>query len=124
MNALRSLLVVMLAAACVHTQTTPLAGFAASRPPTCPDSVRIYSTPDAVGAGYQELALLHTSANKLASHDMMMKSLKKKAAAIGANGLILKGFTEAGKEQDQSAEATAIWVARDSLPYQGCATAP
>jgi len=42
------------------------------------------------------------------------------AANVGANGLILKGFATAGHQQFEAADATAIWVDRDSANVKLC----
>ena len=117
---MRVAVLVSLLAACVSTQATHLAGYDPKRPPSCPDSVRVYASASGIGAEYIELALLHASGAEFATQDQMVQSLRKKAAEVGATGLILKGFTEAGYRQFQGAEATAIWLARDSLATKPC----
>lgn len=82
--------------------------------------MKVYSNPGAVGAEYVEIALLHASGMAEASHDQMVQSLRSKAAEAGANGLISKGFTEAGYYQFKGGEGTAIWVARDSALVHRC----
>jgi hypothetical protein len=76
---------------------TPVAlgcGRAASAPerasapePVCPEAVQIFSSPDRVGAQYEELGPL---ASGEAMGDTLL-SRKERAAAMGANGILLGG---------------------------------
>jgi hypothetical protein len=62
---------------------------------TCPDGVKIYSTPDKVGSEYQEIALLNSAGSSgFTSEAGMMKSMRKKAAEVGANGIIMGNIDE------------------------------
>lgn len=62
---------------------------------TCPDGVKIYSSPTRVGADYQEIALLNsTGSSGFTSESGMMKSMRKKAADVGANGIIMGNIDE------------------------------
>jgi len=65
--------------------------------PTCPDTVWIYTTPAQVGATAQEVALLNsTGSTGFTSEAGMMKSMRQKAAEIGANGIIMGNIDEPG----------------------------
>jgi hypothetical protein len=64
---------------------------------TCPDAVRLYSTPSKVQGEYTEIALLNSSGSSgWTSESGMMKSMRKKAADVGANGIILDRIDEPG----------------------------
>ena len=64
---------------------------------TCPDAVKMYTTPAAVGATYQEVALLNSAGNTgFTSEAGMMKSMRQKAAEVGANGIIMGAINEPG----------------------------
>lgn len=61
------------------------------------DQVRIYRTADQVPSKYEELALLNsTGESSWTNEQKMMESMRKKAGAMGANGVILDAITEAG----------------------------
>lgn len=64
---------------------------------TCPEAVKLYSSPAKVGAEYTEIALLNsTGANGWTSEEGMMKSMRQKAADVGANGVIMDRIDEPG----------------------------
>jgi hypothetical protein len=64
---------------------------------TCPDAVKLYTSPSAVGAKYSEVALLNsTGSTGFTSESGMMKSMRKKAADVGANGIIMGNIDEPG----------------------------
>lgn len=64
---------------------------------TCPEAVKLYSSPAKVGADYTEVALLNsTGANGWTSEEGMMKSMRNKAAEVGANGVIMDRIDEPG----------------------------
>jgi hypothetical protein len=105
---------------------------------TCPAAVKLYVAPDRVDQPYREIALLNSSGETTYSSESdMIKSMRQKAASIGANGIILSGIDEpssmekiagrvaeigadaAGHSTTISAErkgrAMAIYVAADSV---------
>ena len=64
---------------------------------TCPDAVKLYMSPDKVGGAYTEVALLNsTGSTGFTTEGGMMKSMRKKAADVGANGIIMGGIDEPG----------------------------
>ena len=81
-------------AACA-TDSIVLTGTA--RPAITPAEVRIYSQPPAV---FEEIAILNASKNSAFTTggqktvDKVVEGLKVEAAKIGANGIILEGFSD------------------------------
>jgi hypothetical protein len=62
---------------------------------TCPDGVKLYTVPDRVQQPYREVALLHSAGKTgYSSESDMIKSMREKAAKVGANGLILDNIDE------------------------------
>lgn len=90
-----ALIVVVLAlTACVSVQSTRL-GADVIRPPVTPDRVSIYRTADQVRGHYEEVALLSAAGDYNAtSEEGMYKEMRKKAGAMGANGIILDSVSE------------------------------
>jgi hypothetical protein len=87
---------VALAAACTRTNAA-LMDSSVHLAPTCPDAVKMYTSPSKVGAEYQEVALLNsTGSTGFTSEAGMMTSMRKKAAEVGANGIIMGNIDEPG----------------------------
>ena len=64
---------------------------------TCPDGVKLYSSPSQVGAAYQEVALLNSTGDTdFTTESGMITSMRKKAAEVGANGIIMGSIDEPG----------------------------
>jgi hypothetical protein len=62
---------------------------------TCPAAVKLFTTPDRVQQPYREIALLNSSGQtSYSSEGDMIKSMREKAAKVGANGIILNGIDE------------------------------
>ncbi|MCX6555589.1 MAG: hypothetical protein NTZ12_11365 [Candidatus Aminicenantes bacterium] len=81
-------------AACVHTNTTILDPEKV-REPIDPDDVIIYTTAAKVPGDYEEIALLNSKADSASTSEaQMFKSMRKKAAKIGANAIILDAVSE------------------------------
>jgi hypothetical protein len=92
----------------------------------CPDAVVIYTAPDKVGKAYREVALLNSKGEtSWTSEQGMLNSQRKKAAELGANGLILSGIDEPkagtkiigavlGTGSERKGKALAIYVPDDS----------
>ena len=86
----------MLAAACTRTNAA-LMDNSIHLARTCPDGVKIYTSPEKVGADYQEIALLNSAGSSgFTTESGMMKSMRKKAAGVGANGIIMGSIDEPG----------------------------
>ncbi len=92
MLALSGLLALM--AACA-TDSVVVTG--SPRPAISPADVKIYSRPPAV---FEEIAILNTSKNSAFTTggqktvDKVIAGLKEQAAKVGANGVILEGFSD------------------------------
>lgn len=85
---------VLLAGACVQTNVARL-GSAPARAPLAPEMVALYRTATQVPGKYEEVALLYSDGTTgWTSEAGMLKSMRTKAAALGANGVILEGITE------------------------------
>jgi len=103
---------------------------------TCPQAVVVYTTPDRVQSEYVEVALLNsTGESGWTSERGMIESQQRKAAEVGANGLILSGIQEPGAGAkvaaaifgvgtDRKGKALAIWIPSDSAKTRAtCAAA-
>ena len=85
--------------ACVHTGATML-NASAKLPPICTAGVQLFTSPDKVGQQYHEIAVLTSTGDAdLTSEEGMVNSQRKKAAKLGANGIIL------GEQKDPSTGA-------------------
>jgi hypothetical protein len=92
----------------------------AARPPITPAEVRIYSHPP---AAFEEIAILNASKNSAFTTggqktvDKVIAGLKEQAAKLGANGIILEGFSDsqtgsvgAGGGSDSVSRNSAVGV--------------
>lgn len=62
---------------------------------TCPAAVKLYTDPDRVPQPYQEVALLNSvGQTSYSSESDMIKSMRERAATVGANGIILSAVAE------------------------------
>ena len=62
---------------------------------TCPAAVKLYTVPDRLEQPYREVALLNSvGQTSYSSESDMIKSMRERAASIGANGIILGGIDE------------------------------
>jgi hypothetical protein len=105
---------------CVSTQVTMLESVKYA--PTLPDSVRIFLTENDVGAPFKKIALIHMQGEaSLTTESKMIAAAKKKAAKIGANGIILGKIKEPstgekivgavfGTTTERRGEVTAILI--------------
>jgi hypothetical protein len=81
-------------AACVQTNTTVLDP-GKVREAIDPDDVVIYTTASKVPGDYEEIALLNSKADSAATSEaQMFKSMRRKAAKLGANGIIMDAVSE------------------------------
>jgi hypothetical protein len=120
------LLGLALSVGCVQTNAAVLDP-SASYQKTCPDGVVVYTTPERVGKPYREVALLNSKGESgWTSEAGMVNSQRKKAAEVGANGLILSGVDEPkagtkiigallGTGSERKGKALAIYVPEDSI---------
>jgi hypothetical protein len=93
---------------------------------TCPDAVVVYTSPERVGKPYREVALLNSKGESgWTSEAGMVNSQRKKAAEVGANGLVVGGIDEPkagtkiigallGTGAERKGKAVAIFVPDDS----------
>ena len=116
---------VSLTSACVYTGAT-LMNSTASRPAICPEAVQLFTGADRVPGEYEEVAVLSSHGDaEMTSDEGMLKSQRKKAAQLGANGLILGERKEPstgtklahdllGTSAERKGKATAIFLPADS----------
>jgi hypothetical protein len=103
---------------------------------TCANGVKIFSSPSQVGVAYQEVALLNsTGSTGFTTEAGMMKSMREKAADVGANGIIMGNIDEpsAGAKvaaavfrtsTDRKGKSVAIFIATDTARSKAaCASA-
>ena len=82
--------------ACVSTNAA-LLNPGVTLAPVCPDGVQVFTDSSKVGKPYTEVALLNSSGdNDMTSESGMINSQRKKAAGLGANGVILGSMADAG----------------------------
>jgi hypothetical protein len=110
----------------VHTNAAVL-NPSASYQRVCPDGVQIFMTADRVPGDYQEVALLSSKGeSSWTDQRQMLNSQRRKAAELGANGLILQGTSEPnpgteiigaalGTGATRRGSAVAIHIPGDSL---------
>lgn len=97
---------------------------------TCPDAVKLYTAPSNVGSPYTEVALLNsTGGSGWTTESGMMKSMRKKAAEVGATGIIMGNIDEPGAGAkvmgavfgtgtERKGKSVAIFVPADSTRIQ------
>jgi hypothetical protein len=124
---MRGLAVVLLLGlgACVHTNAVQL-NPGQARAPVCPNAVEIYTDASHVQSEYVEVALLNSKGESGSTSEKgMYESQRRKAAEMGANGLILEPISEPkagtkiigalfGTGAERKGHATAIWIPADS----------
>lgn len=111
--------------ACVSTNAVQL-NPTAQRAPVCPDAVQLYTDSSKVGTAFEEVAILNSKGESgMTSERGMYESMRRKAAELGANAVILAAVQEPkagtkivgalfGTGAERKGGATAIWVPRDS----------
>lgn len=122
----------LLLSACIGTQATKLAGFDAARRATCPAVIKVYRNAASVGGEFAEIAYLTTGSSDPVSDAAIVENMKKKAAAMGANGILLEGIEKktgspgiltGAFSAKPEGKGVAIWVHHDTVGiWQKCAT--
>jgi hypothetical protein len=104
----------------------PLAGLTPQRTPLCAAGVKLYASPTGVQSQYTELAILSAATaptvhpwlvrglTDMSEQRGLVSKLQEKAAALGANGLIVGAFNEGSTKEATTVQATAIWIPTDS----------
>lgn len=115
---------------CIQTQATMLNSEARSE--VIPDQVQVYRTLDNLTCAYEEVAVVFAQGDVAFTNEaQMIRAAKKRAAKIGANGIVLSqikepnGFAQLagsliGLSPDRRGELLAIYVPE---PCQSLATA-
>ena len=90
----------------VSTQAVRI-GIATERPPFRPEVIVFYRTPDQVPGEYEEVAKLRSKGNYAYTDDEdMYASIRKRAAALGANAVLLRTV----KEPDTAARISYVLI--------------
>ncbi len=116
-----SLALACLLAGCVAVNSTQL-GALTQRPVLQPQEVVIYRTASQVRGRYDEVALLNaTGSSGYTNENGMVEAMRKRAAQLGANGVILDAISEPsagakvaaaifGVSAERKGKALAIYV--------------
>lgn len=87
---------ISLSACGVRTHTTDI-NPSLTRAPTCDEAVDTYTSRSQVPHDYQELAWISAEGNSVyASDGKIVEQIRKKAADVGANAIIVNDFKESG----------------------------
>ena len=98
--------------ACVSTNSTML-GQAVGGTAVAPESVVIYRTASQVPSNYRELAILNSKGDSNFTNERKMyESMRKEAARIGANAIILDALSEPSPAVRVAAAIFGVGVAR------------
>jgi hypothetical protein len=129
------LLLLSLIAGCVSTKAAQLDP-TLKLAPVCPDGVQVFTDASKVGKPYTEVAVLKSSGESdWTSETGMINSQRKKAAKLGANGLVLGQMkdpstgakiasTLIGTSANRKGEAIAIHIPSDTARVaRACKTA-
>jgi len=89
-------IVTLLASACgVRTKTTDVSPV--TRAATCDEAVDVYTSRGSVPNDYYELAWISAEGNSVYTSDgKILSQVRKKAADVGANAIIVNDFTTTG----------------------------
>ena len=102
----------------------------------CPDAVQVFTTPERVPSAYREVALLNSKGeSSWTDEKQMMDSQRRKAAQLGANGIILGETKEPnagtkiigslfGTGAERKGRAIAIYIPADSLRVKLACSGP
>lgn len=116
-----ALLVISLATGCVSSRSTRI-GTAPIRPAVAAEQVVIYRTVDQVDGRYEEVAILSAAGDHTFAHEeRLYKSLRKEAAEIGANAIILDEVIEPNLEPRMSGK---WWLEISSAVYNNVINPP
>lgn len=117
--------VAVLVVACVSTNAMVL-NPSLRLAPSCPEGVQVFTDSSKVGKPYTEVAVLSSSGdNDLTTESGMLNSQRKKAAELGANGIILGAIKDAstgaqvfqaliGTSANRKGRSVAIYIPSDS----------
>ena len=84
----------LLLSACVQTNAVRL-GAAPARPPVPEAQVVVYRSASQIPGRYEEVALLNSTGEATwTNEEKMYNSMRKKAAKLGANGIVLDAMSE------------------------------
>jgi hypothetical protein len=95
--------------------------------PTCADAVPVYASSADVPYDYYEVALITAESNSVyTGNGDVLKSVRKEAASVGANGVVVDalrathatvkilGAAVGGNDAERKAHAIAIWMPSDT----------
>lgn len=117
---------------CIQTQATMLN--TESRSEVIPDQVQVYRTLDNLTCAYEEVAVVFAQGDVAFTNEaQMIRAAKKRAAKVGANGIVLNqikepnGFAQLagsliGLSPDRRGELLAIYVPEPCQPIEGAQT--
>jgi len=117
--------VVVLLVACVSTNAMVLDP-SLHLAPGCPEAVQVFTDSSKVGKPYTEVAVLNSAGdNDMTSESGMLNSQRKKAAELGANGIILGPMKDAstgaqvfqallGTSANRKGKSIAIYIPSDT----------
>lgn len=114
---------------CVHTNAAVLDA-TVQLAPICPNGVKVYIDTASIGQPYQQIAILNSAGQTGSTTEGgMIHSQQQKAAALGANGIVVNGINEPkagtkiigalfGTGAERKGSAMAILIPGDSLRVQ------
>lgn len=92
-----ALLSVLILGGCISTRVAKLDGSEHQRSPKNPDSVAVFLSADRVPYEYEEIALIDSRGDSIwRSEAAMVDQIRKKAAKLGADAVILDAMSEPG----------------------------
>jgi hypothetical protein len=124
---INALALLLLLAACGTRAHIEARNPALALAPTCADAVPVYASSADVPYDYYEVALITAEGNSVyTGNGDVLKSVRKQAASIGANGVVVDslrathatvkilGAALGGKDAERKAHAVAIWMPSDT----------
>lgn len=120
------LVLALVVTGCISTSVTPLSG--KQYPPVHEDEVTIYLRAEDVPREYEKVAIIYAKGDYATTDEaQMFKAVRKKAAKLGANGVLLEEVTEPstgakvaqaflGTGANRRGELVAIYVRPDAAP--------